>query len=69
MRPTERRVQDNTEDLIWESIDALMEELRQVVTEARKKVDSVDLLSYILYELGGVFRNAEMPMRNDVRLP
>ena len=42
--------------IIMASIDALMEELKQVVDAARESVDDVWLLNYITAELGYVFR-------------
>lgn len=48
--------------LVMASIDALMEELRQVVTVARKSVDDVWLLNYITAEIPYLFRKED----NDV---
>ena len=60
--------------VIMASVDALMEELKQVVSIARETVDDVWLLSYITAELRYVFRNEGDDVQmsqlwGDVRLP
>lgn len=63
------------EIIVEASIDALMEELKLVVNEARKTgADDVWMLNYIISELPYVFRKegddvSMQPMRFDVRLP
>ena len=60
--------------IIMASIDALMEELKQVVDTARESVDDVWLLNYITAELGYVFKKGGKDVSvcelwRDVRLP
>lgn len=60
--------------VIMASVDALMEELKQVVSIARETVDDVWLLSYITAELRYVFRKEGDDVQmsqlwGDVRLP
>lgn len=60
--------------IIMASIDALMEELKQVVDAARKDVDDVWLLAYIVAELPFVFRkegvDVQVPqLRGNIQLP
>ena len=63
------------EIIVEASIDALMEELKLVVNEARKTgADDAWMLNYIIAELPYVFRKegddvSMHPMRFDVRLP
>ena len=63
------------EVVVQASIDALMEEMKLVVKEARKTgADDVWMLNYIIAELPAVFRKEDddvsvQPMRFDVRLP
>lgn len=63
------------EVVIQASIDALMDELKLVVKEARKTgADDVWMLNYIIAELPSVFRKegedvSVQPMRFDIRLP
>lgn len=59
--------------IIEESIDALMEELRQVVREGEKIEDKQWMFSYILAELSAIFKEgANVSLSElwaDVRLP
>lgn len=47
---------DNTEELLWVSIDNLMQELAEVVKEGRKIVEPVQILEYLMAELPAVFK-------------
>lgn len=60
--------------IIMASIDALMEELKQVVNIARDSVDDAWLLNYITAELPYVFRKEGedvqmLQLWGDVRMP
>lgn len=58
--------------VIMASVDALMEELKQVVDISKERgADDVWLLDYVISELPYVFRrkDVQVSMRNDVRLP
>lgn len=59
--------------IITESIDALMEELRQVVREGEKLTDREWMFSYILAELSAIFKEGRdvsvCELWRDVRLP
>ena len=64
---------DNTEELLWVSIDNLMQELAEVVKEGRKIVDPIQILEYLMAELPAVFKEDRddvlRKLSNDVRLP
>ena len=67
------RRRDNTEDLLWESIDNLIQELAEVVKEGRKIVEPVQILEYLMAELPAVFKEDRddvlRKLSDDVRLP
>lgn len=64
---------DNTEELLWVSIDNLMQELAEVVKEGRKIVDPIHILEYLMAELPAVFKEDRddvlRKLSDDVRLP
>ena len=64
---------DNTEELLWVSIDNLMQELAEVVKEGRKIVEPVQILEYLMAELPAVFKEDRddvlRKLSDDVRLP
>ena len=64
---------DNTEELLWVSIDNLMQELAEVVKEGRKTVDPIQILEYLVAELPAVFKEDRddvlRKLSDDVRLP
>ena len=64
---------DNTEELLWVSIDNLMQELAEVVKEGRKTVDPIQILEYLMAELPAVFKEDRddvlRKLSDDVRLP
>ena len=64
---------DNTEELLWVSIDNLMQELAEVVKEGRKIVDPIQILEYLMAELPAVFKEDRddvlRKLSDDVRLP
>lgn len=62
-------------NIVMASIDSVMELLKEVVVEARKTgADDMWMLSYVLAELGYVFKKEEtdvllQSVQGDIRLP
>ena len=49
---------NNTENLLWRSIDALVEEIKAVAIEGQKTVDLLDIMQYTFATLWTAFTQA-----------